>query len=669
MKMNTEFLFVNPPNSTDFHLDKAISYEESNVGNQHLLLPRIPFEVIGAIPDELGKKDVVLLDIEWWKNPKLSRDDLISRVVDYNPRFVLTELISVSSADSLDWMTSEIKKRLPAITIVMGGQGVTLLEERVFQYCPSIDIAYSGNSADISKLAYALAGFRSLDEVPAVLFRQNGSIKKNHPSKEQPLQLSPDKLYKPILGRLEEIIDETARRGMLPLALLETDKGCPYTCDFCAAKEVPRNNLNIESVAQELGFLYARGIKRFYFIDLTFGINPDRRKEILDYLKEFKRGHRDFTFRCVTRADILNEEFVSGLAEAGCYEVGIGLEMNDDNILHLMNKKTNASIQQQAIIMLGEAGVWFKLFLMEGFKGSTSETSQKTFSFLNTLEEKAYGYHVQPGQHRIIIPKKREFRGYEERVYLARGSMSRLDFRHDCRAIGFDTFRTVRATAYYMLAYPSTEITKTDYDKNLQERLKLDLPFLTRKIEEIADTDEFNNDILHLLEGVYTSAEIIKYMKALHPDKTDIWEKVTSKISGLRLKGYVDSFGNPNADTTYSFEISRNSNNPQRDPHTMLFWNGLEEDNGRYVYSPEKDSVKRIKTSFYRDIPHEVFSFLHFARGFYTEQEIAVRLQKLFQDTMNGFGSIDQALDTVDKIHQSCRVYGFCSLMLKAATP
>ena len=69
--------------------------------------------------------------------------------------------------------------------------------------------------------------------------------------------------------------------------------------------------------------------------------------------------------------------------------------------------------------------------------------------------------------------------------------------------------------------------------------------------------------------------------------------------------------------------------------------------------------MKRIKTSFYSQIPRDVFVFLHFARGIFELSEIAKKMLLLFRNE-KGYENTENALLTIKKIYRACRQYDLC---------
>jgi len=104
-----------------------------------------------------------------------------------------------------------------------------------------------------------------------------------------------------------------------PGAEMETSRGCPYHCTFCA-KDNFRNTFRrrpLDVVAEELDGLIGAGIEYVYFIDEIF--LPYR--DLLEMVAE-----RGMKFGIQTRIDLWKPEMLDLLGEAGCVSIEAGVE-------------------------------------------------------------------------------------------------------------------------------------------------------------------------------------------------------------------------------------------------------------------------------------------------------------------------------------------------------
>jgi anaerobic magnesium-protoporphyrin IX monomethyl ester cyclase len=104
-----------------------------------------------------------------------------------------------------------------------------------------------------------------------------------------------------------------------PGAEIETSRGCPYSCTFCA-KENFRDKYRrrpLPSILEELDGLIAQGIEYVYFIDEIFLPN----RALLAALIE-----RPVKFGVQTRIDLWKPEMLELLGRAGCVSIEAGVE-------------------------------------------------------------------------------------------------------------------------------------------------------------------------------------------------------------------------------------------------------------------------------------------------------------------------------------------------------
>jgi B12-binding domain/radical SAM domain protein of rhizo-twelve system len=124
-----------------------------------------------------------------------------------------------------------------------------------------------------------------------------------------------------------------------PGAEMETSRGCPYHCTFCA-KENFRNGYRkrpLPIILEELDGLIAAGVEYVYFIDEIFLPN----KELLEALVE-----RQIMFGVQTRVDLWTPQMLDLLGAAGCVSIEAGVESISVEGRNLLDKKSRLTTDQ-----------------------------------------------------------------------------------------------------------------------------------------------------------------------------------------------------------------------------------------------------------------------------------------------------------------------------------
>lgn len=121
-----------------------------------------------------------------------------------------------------------------------------------------------------------------------------------------------------------------------PGAEMETSRGCPYHCTFCA-KDNFRNGFRrrpLDVIAEELDRLVAAGIEYVYFIDEIF----------LPYANVLEMiAQRGIKFGMQTRIDLWNHDMIELLGKAGCVSIEAGVESITEDGRNLLAKKCKLS--------------------------------------------------------------------------------------------------------------------------------------------------------------------------------------------------------------------------------------------------------------------------------------------------------------------------------------
>ncbi len=121
-----------------------------------------------------------------------------------------------------------------------------------------------------------------------------------------------------------------------PGAEMETTRGCPYRCTFCA-KDNFRNSFRrrpLRMVMEELDGLLAKGVEYIYFIDEIFLPYAD--------LLEALAG-REVRFGIQTRIDLWTPSLIDLLGRAGCVSIEAGVESITEAGRALLDKRCKLS--------------------------------------------------------------------------------------------------------------------------------------------------------------------------------------------------------------------------------------------------------------------------------------------------------------------------------------
>jgi B12-binding domain/radical SAM domain protein of rhizo-twelve system len=130
-----------------------------------------------------------------------------------------------------------------------------------------------------------------------------------------------------------------------PGAELESSRGCPYACTFCA-KDNFRNKFRqrpLATVLRELDALIAQGVSYVYFVDEIFLPN----EALLEALVE-----RPVQFGVQLRIDLFDRGQLELLGRAGCVSIEAGVESITKEGRSLLAKRCKATTEQLTNLLL-----------------------------------------------------------------------------------------------------------------------------------------------------------------------------------------------------------------------------------------------------------------------------------------------------------------------------
>lgn len=171
-------------------------------------------------------------------------------------------------------------------------------------------------------------------------------------------------------------------------------RGCPYKCAFCAISSLYKNKLrlgDIDLIVQEIQLIKRDfNIRQFRIQDDTFTI---KKSYLLDLCNELEK--LDIYYRASTRVDHVDDDVVEALARSGCKEIGIGVEVVDDDILKKIRKGITVKQIEDAIALFKKYRIEVRCFFMIGTPFDSYESVKADIDFL----ERNNIQHITPGNY------------------------------------------------------------------------------------------------------------------------------------------------------------------------------------------------------------------------------------------------------------------------------
>jgi radical SAM superfamily enzyme YgiQ (UPF0313 family) len=183
------------------------------------------------------------------------------------------------------------------------------------------------------------------------------------------------------------------RHGYFSMNMVTT-RGCPYHCNWCAKPIWGQryNSRSPENVAAEMKWLKKNfAPDHIWFADDILGLKPGWIEKFALLLRESDAA---VPFKCLQRADLVNEKTASALARAGCKTVWIGAESGSQKILDAMEKGDKLADIYSAARLLHGHGIEVGFFLQFGYPGEGWEDVQETLKMVRECRPDDIGISV-----------------------------------------------------------------------------------------------------------------------------------------------------------------------------------------------------------------------------------------------------------------------------------
>lgn len=309
-------------------------------------------------------------------------------------RLSMPDLIAFTSTsfgyNQVNELAGRIKKEFPEILFILGGVHATLKPEDLISSNFDAYCIGEGEKPLLNLINRIQKGL-NYTGTPSFQFKFKGAIVKNP---IEPYEKNLDNLpsYDWDIFNSHKLLE--LRKGWISLSF---SRGCPFNCNFCinhrmkyilGAKGYVRQKSVKRSIEELLGLIDKfPSIKVFNFEDDILIFNKSWTDE---FIREYKKNIYEkygIKFKIESRVDLINEEIVKELKEAGCQEIQFGVETGNSR---LRNFVLNKSISDEQIIsafdLCRKYGVNTLAFIMLGVPGETEATVMDTIRLLAMIK-------------------------------------------------------------------------------------------------------------------------------------------------------------------------------------------------------------------------------------------------------------------------------------------
>lgn len=343
------------------------------------VMPSVSAATLKGFIKEKTKHEAKIIDLVFHKD---EWKEYISKIIrEEKPDLIGFTVLSFNYPAAIE-IAHFIKENFQ-IKIILGGVHVILSPQEVIEK-DEVDIVCTGEGEEVIK--ELLDNSLNCKNVKGIWYKEKEKIIKNINRK---LIENLDSLPFPDFNDFDLAKYYPMNHYHLPIM---ASRGCPYSCTFCGNHALRKKLIgkyvrfrSVDSIIEEIDLrikqYFDKGMKFLYFFDDTFILHKDF---VDEFCKKFKKKgfNKKIKWTANVRANLVTDDIIKKMKDAGCYEVRMGVESGNDYIRNdIYNRNMSKKQLNNAFTIIKKNGVTLRLDFIIGAPTETIEMMEETFDF------------------------------------------------------------------------------------------------------------------------------------------------------------------------------------------------------------------------------------------------------------------------------------------------
>lgn len=341
---------------------------------------------------------------------KIPESELFKKIIEIKADYIVIETSIPSFNNDL-----EIAKKISAtgFPVILCGPTSEIYKLDFLEKQNFIGFVLCGEyEFTLLELADSLAKGKDLSNVKGLVYRDGDKVIKN--PKRDPCDVNdlpwPHRETLPMNKYLD-----VPGEMLTPSAQMLASRGCPFKCQFCLWPQVIYQGNHyrvrkIKDVVDEMEYLVKeKGFKSIYFDDDTFNIGKKRMLEFCQNIKSRKLDRVQWAI--MARPDLMDEEILNNMKEAGLWAVKYGVESMDQGLVDNIGKDMDLKKAMRMIEFTKKLGIKTHLTFTFGLPGETRQTVEKTIKSVKKIDPFSVQFSIMtpfPGTKAYEVFDKKE---------------------------------------------------------------------------------------------------------------------------------------------------------------------------------------------------------------------------------------------------------------------
>lgn len=357
------------------HDEGIVLREYKHAGNRQPGTPYTLAEILGLLREEVPNVDLSVVDAQidgFWS------DEARDIVASHDPDLVIGFLSCFDIPNDRQYIEFDEFRTMGIITpCTIDPVEANRIYDLDLDYFTSVEVEKT-----ILEAVRELRDHGQIAETPGLYVSTEDGLRSTGPAewreKDAPMPAFD-------LAGFPKYVERQRDIGTKPYLLLNTTKGCPFGCEFCLSSISELSAIkSAEQVLSEIERLHElTGYSRYQFIDDEFPIRLSRAKDICKGLID---ADFDVEFEAMNRVEFVDDELVSLLDEAGCYQMSFGMETGDKRAQREVNKELDFEHAKSIFDKFRGTDVNTRTFMTMGLPGEGPETLERNKELIRLLD-------------------------------------------------------------------------------------------------------------------------------------------------------------------------------------------------------------------------------------------------------------------------------------------
>jgi len=315
--------------------------------------PEFPRPALAYLKTYISQKiNDICIDALDCKFERLNTDQTVSTLIDSNYDLICITAFT-SEINSAIELAKKLKENPFQGKIMIGGVHATALPMETMEESINFDYLIAGEGEKpLLEFINTINQGEELNQVSGLIYRENNKIIK---SLNFHLRYS-------VFSEIDKPDWSWFKRKPTELRVM-AQKGCPYTCDFCANPNGRKTTKRqVDGIVSEISEFYENfGVTKISFDDEIFGLDTKYSVELINKIDQLNIPSLHISI--MAHARCMNKKLAEAFGNFnGNFQIGLGMETGDEVRLKEIGKSLSKDIVNDAVNRLKK----FKNISIEG---------------------------------------------------------------------------------------------------------------------------------------------------------------------------------------------------------------------------------------------------------------------------------------------------------------